>query len=107
VLRSRVLAQDPELDYEIQVFRIADAAFLALPGEPFVEGGLRIKIASPTYPTCVVHCTNQYVGYIPTKDAFDRGGHEVNTTTWSKLVPEALDMIVDASTVLLRGLFGQ
>ena len=41
----------PTLDYEIQVFRVGNAAFVSLPGEPFVEGQLAIKIASPTFPT--------------------------------------------------------
>ena len=99
--------RDRELDYEIQVFRVGDAAFVALPGEPFVEGGLQIKLASPTYPTYIVHNTSQYVGYIPTKDAFRRGGHEVRTSYWAKLVPEALDMIVNKATDLLAELFGK
>ena len=97
--------RDKELDYEIQVFRVGDTAFVALPGEPFVEGGLRIKLASPTYPTYIVHNTSQYVGYIPTKDAFRRGGHEVRTSYWSKLIPEALDMIVEAANGLVEELF--
>jgi hypothetical protein len=44
-------------DYEIQVLRIGPAALVGLPGEPFVEGGLRIKLASPTFPTYIVHNT--------------------------------------------------
>ena len=97
--------REPELDYEIQVFRVGNTAFVALPGEPFVEGGLRIKLASPAYPTYIVHNTSQYVGYIPTKEAFRRGGHEVRTSYWAKLVPDALDMIVDTATTLLTKLF--
>jgi len=65
--------REPELDYEIQIFRIGNTAFVSLPREPFVEGGLRIKMASPADWTYIVHCTNQYVGYIPTADAFKRG----------------------------------
>lgn len=95
----------PELDYEIQVFRIGDTAFVGLPGEPFVEGGLRIKLASPTYPTYIVHAINHYAGYIPTREVLEGGGHEVKTTTWSKLVPEALDMIVDTAVDLLKEMF--
>ncbi|MBO3841449.1 MAG: hypothetical protein FGF48_03415 [Candidatus Brockarchaeota archaeon] len=94
--------REPELGYEVQVFRIGDAAFVSLPGEPFVEGGLRIKMASPAGSTYIVHCTNQYVGYIPTMEAFKRGGHEVK---WSRLVPEALDLIVEAAINLLNEVF--
>ncbi|NLC57840.1 MAG: hypothetical protein GX774_13470 [Armatimonadetes bacterium] len=98
--------RDPNLDYEVQVLRLGDLAVVGLPGEPFVEGGLRLKIASPTYPTYVAHCTSHYVGYIPTREALHRGGHEVNTRYWAKLVPEALDQIVDGATEVLREVFG-
>ena len=84
----------PFLDYEIQALRIGDAAIVGLPGEPFVEGQLAIKLASPTYPTYIAHCTSHYVGYIPTRDALTRGGHEVNTRFWAKLMPDALDTII-------------
>jgi neutral ceramidase len=101
LMREREL----EMDYEIQAFRVGDAAFVGLPGEPFVEGQLRIKLASPAYPTYVAHCTTQYVGYIPTREALTRGGHEVNTRYWAKLVPEALDTVVENAIAALRELF--
>ena len=97
--------RDPDLDYEIQVLRIGDIAIVGLPGEPFVEGQLQIKLNSPTYPTYIAHCTSHYVGYIPTRDALQRGGHEVNTRYWAKLIPEALDMVVEAAGEELRELF--
>ncbi|MBM3472492.1 MAG: hypothetical protein FJX75_04365 [Armatimonadetes bacterium] len=98
--RSRIF------DYEVQVLRIGDTAVVGLPGEPFVECGLRIKLASPTYPTYIAHCTTTYVGYIPIREAFDRGGHEVNTRYWAKLVPEAIDLIVEGATGVLQDVFG-
>jgi len=94
-----------ELDYEIQAFRVGDTAFVGLPGEPFVEGQLRIKLESPAYPTYVAHCTTQYVGYVPTREALTRGGHEVNTRYWAKLAPEALDMVVEKAVEALRAIF--
>ena len=93
------------LDYEIQVIRIGDAAFVGLPGEPFVELGLAVKLASPAQHTYIAHCTSHYVGYIPTRDALQRGGHEVNTRYWAKLVPDAGEMIVAAATDTLRQVF--
>lgn len=103
LLRQR----EPELDYEVQVFRLGDVAIVGLPGEPFVEGQLRIKMASPASFTYIAHCTSQYVGYLPTREAFAHGGHEVETRYWSKLVPEALDMVVDAAVTLLQELFSR
>ena len=97
--------RSPKYEYEIQIFRIGDVALVGLPGEPFVEGGLRIKLASPTFPTYIIHDINHYVGYIPTKEALPRGGHETATGNWSRLVPEALDVIVESATELLRDMF--
>jgi len=99
--------RSPTLDYEVQVLRVGDTAFVGLPGEPFVELGLAVKMASPTYPTYIAHCTSHYVGYIPTPEALKRGGHEVNTRYWAKLVPEAFDMIVAGATELLGELFAE
>jgi hypothetical protein len=97
--------RSPVFSYEIQVLRVGDAAFVGLPGEPFVEGQLAIKIGSPAYPTYVAHATTQYVGYIPVPHAFPHGGHEVDFSYWAKLAPEALDRIVDAAVDLIREVF--
>jgi neutral ceramidase len=98
--------REPELAYEIQVLRIGDTAIVGLPGEPFVEGQLAIKIESPAYPTYVAHCTTQYVGYLPTREAFQRGGHEVNLSYWAKVGPEALDLVVENAVGLIKEVFG-
>jgi neutral ceramidase len=95
---------DPFFDYEIQVIRIGSTAIVGLPGEPFVEGGLHIKLDSPTFPTYVAHNTSM-AGYIPTREAMLSKGYETRTANWSKFVPEALDMIVDEAGMLLREVF--
>jgi len=95
------------LHYEIQTFRVGDVALVSWPGEPFVEGQLALKIASPAAQTFVTHCATQYVGYIPVAHAFPRGGHEVNISYWAKLAPEALDTIVTETTEMLNALFGK
>jgi hypothetical protein len=92
-------------DYEIQVIRIGPAALVGLPGEPFVEGGLRIKLDSPTFPTYLVHNTS-YAAYLPTREAFDRGGYETRTGLISKFELDALDRVVSVATRLLRELSG-
>jgi hypothetical protein len=91
-------------DYEIQVLRVGSVAIVGLPGEPFVEGGLRIKLASPTFPTYVVHNTS-YAAYIPTREAFTRGGYETRAGLIAKFEPEALDQIVETASRMLRELF--
>jgi hypothetical protein len=97
-----MLQRGPNLDYEVQVLRIGDAAIVGLPGEPFAELGLAIKMASPFAHTYIAHCTSQYVGYIPFADALKRGGHEASTRFWAKLAPEAFEMIVEGATEELR-----
>ncbi len=98
------LETHPYYDYEVQVLRIADSAVVALPGEPFVEGQLRIKLESPFPYTFVAHMSNGCAGYVPTAEAFERGGYETRTAKWSQLAPDALDTIVDESLRLLKSL---
>jgi len=93
------------LPYEVQALRIGDVALVGLPGEPFVEGQLAIKLASPAEFTFVAHCTSQYVGYLPTAAALKRGGHEADLTYWAKLAPDSLDRVVESAVNLLDDLF--
>jgi len=97
----------PEFPYEIQVFRVGDAALVSLPGEPFVEGQLEIKTKSPAAIVCVAHMSTQYVGYIPTRDGAARGGHEANDvyTYWAKFEPGSLDVIVKNVKEMIGELF--
>ncbi len=103
LLRQR--EQQDHVEYEVQVFRVGDLAIVGLPGEPFVEGQLRIKAASPVRHTFVAHYCNDFVGYIPTRLAFQGGGYETRTSNWSKLAPEALDLIADNAVELLHEVF--
>ena len=98
----------PEFQYEIQVFRIGDVALVGLPGEPFVEGQLQIKVGSPAGYTFVAHMISHYVGYLPTSDAYARGGHEANDsyTYWAKLAPGSLETVVEEATKMTEELFG-
>jgi hypothetical protein len=98
---------NPNFEYEIQVFRLGDTAIIALPGEPFVEGQLQIKLNSPVRHTYIAHMSNLYVGYIPTAHAFKGGGYETWTGGWSQLVHGALDMIVAETGKVLNEVFAR
>ena len=102
---AEYVKRTPEFEYEIQVFRIGSLALVALTGELFVEGQLRIKMASPAPYTFVAHMSNGYVGYIPTPEAMRRGGYETRTCYSSKLAPEALDRIASETGRLLNETF--
>ena len=97
--------RQPFYEYEIQVLRIGDYAVVGLAGEPFVEGQLHIKRHSPARRTYVAHFSTGYAGYVPTREALTRGGYETRTANWSKLVPEALEMIADGTVRLLGEMF--
>jgi hypothetical protein len=99
--------REPRFPYEVQVLRLGDTAVVGLPGEPFVEGQLAIKTTSPA-PFCfVAHLTTQYVGYLPTREAYARGGHEANAevTYWAKLAPGCLETVVAKARELVGELF--
>ena len=100
-----LIRKNPDVGYEVQAFRIGDFALVGLNGTLFVEAQLRLKIESPAARTFVANMSNGYVGYVPTPRALERGGYETVTGSNSKLVPEALDMIVDSSVELLGSLF--
>lgn len=81
---------------------IGDHDFIALPAEPFVELGLRIKEHSSPRRAVVIGYANGMLGYVPHKQAFERGGYETTFCGWSNLAPEAGDILADAAIRLLR-----
>ena len=90
-------------ELEIQALRIGDAVFAATPAEYFMEHGLRIKELSPAARTYVVSLANGWVGYIPTRAAFERkGGHETTAALWSKMCHDAGDLMADSALELIQ-----
>ena len=89
---------------EVQVFRIGDLAIVGLPGEPFVEIGLRIKALPGFRGIFVGGYTNDYddaeLGYIPTSGEYG-GGYE---PTASRVAPGADDLLVSAAREALSRL---
>ena len=102
---DRLIHIDPNFDFGMQVFRIGDFALLGLNGMLFVEGQLRLKMASPAARTFVANNANGYVGYIPTAQALERGGYETVTGSNSRFAAEAFDIAVDGARELLQDLF--
>ena len=95
-------ARKGSMKVELQAIRIGDCALLAFPGELFVEIGLRIKDQSPFKYTYIVGYANGYIGYIPTKEAFDEGGYE---TVAANFTPESAEIIEKESAELLQSLY--
>jgi len=98
----------------VQAFALGDlAAIVGLPGEIFVEHGLKIKKESPFEYTFVIELANDSLGYIPTLKAFEEdaripleaSGSYETTIGPNRLAPEAGDMLVDSALKLLNELY--
>jgi neutral ceramidase len=67
---ARFAQEYPEaIEVELIAVRIGDLALVSVPGELFHELGMQIKGASPLKPTYVLGLTNDWIGYLPTRDA--------------------------------------
>lgn len=66
------------LEAEVQVISLGrEIAWVALPGEIFVELGLAVKHDSPFRQTQIAELANGSVGYVPTRRAWAQGNYEV------------------------------
>ena len=88
----------------IAAARIGDAIFVFLPGEPFIELASTIRKASPFPFTAVMGYSEDYIGYIPTDQAFENGGYETRPGRWSRLAPGSETTLCDQAIRLLRTL---
>ena len=82
---------------ETQVLRLGDAVICSAPGELFVEWGLEMKQWSPFPFTFIAELANDSVGYIPTYEAFRRGGYETTPVVSVKLTPALGQLVTDAN----------
>jgi hypothetical protein len=90
-----------------KVFRTAAAGKLDVdrilrPAEYFVENGLKIKERAWPRRALVVELANGFIGYVPHREAFLRGGYETTFCGWSKLAPEAGDILAEQVLELIR-----
>jgi len=90
-----------QLTFELQTIAFGEVALVATPGEPFVETALRIKERSPFETTLFSGYSNVGHCYVPTADAYEEGGYEVDRTP---VRPGAVDRIVSETLDQLEGL---
>ncbi len=81
--------------------RVGDFAVAGVPGELFVEWGLDIKRKSPVRWTYVAELSNDYVGYLPTRETFQRGGYESLNARSSKVSIEGCELLAETVVGLL------
>ena len=100
-----VACQGQPFDMEVQVFALGtDIAWVALPGEDFVELGRSIKAASPFRQTHIVELSNGWTPYIPHRSAYCEGAYEVIS---SQCAAGTGEQLVGAAIKLLCELHGQ
>jgi hypothetical protein len=90
----------PPVKAELATGRIGDLAWAFVPGELFNEIGTGIKQRSPFRHTFVAAYANDYIGYLPTLNAFDEGGYEVNQGC--HVAPESMAMMADHFAAMFR-----
>jgi len=78
------------LNTEIDILRVNDAILVTVPGELFCKLGLKIKKMLSPKIAMIVGYANDYIGYIPTKEAFSQGGYEVETSLFADEVGNIL-----------------
>ncbi len=88
----------------VQAMMIGDIAVVGVPGEFFTVLGQEIKRRSPFRYTYVFELANDYIGYIPDKVGFDRGGYQTWTGLHSFLERGTGELIVDEAVGLLERL---
>ena len=119
-LPMREDVSDKEIgEVEIQAIKVGDVGFASAPAEYFVEFQLDIKKRSPFKYTFVSELANGWVGYVPTKKAFeenmkhvpsepmknfDHKGYEVRSALSRGFLPGVGELIADTAVELLKRL---
>lgn len=88
----------------IQAWRIGEVGFASLPGELFVEWGLKIKAESPFPWTFPVELGGDYLGYLVTEQAWKAGGYECLTCRSAKPSVSGVAKMTDTALKLLSRL---
>ncbi len=87
----------PVVACEVQGLRIGPLGIATNGAGYFSEYGLRIKQASPHAFTWFVGVANEYIGYVPTAQAFQGGGYETRTAPTSKLAPDGGQKLLEGA----------
>ena len=88
------------IDAEVQVISLGkEIAWVAMPGEIFVQLGLAIKDGSPFVTTTINELANGSIGYVPTRQAYAQGNYEVVS---ARCAEGSGEMLVDSALKQLQ-----
>jgi hypothetical protein len=89
----------------VQAFHIGDTGFVTLPGEVFIDWQVKIKKTSPFPWTFPVELSNDSLGYLITRDAWEGGGYEALISRGTFIDVAGVELMVDRVTEMLRQLY--
>lgn len=89
----------------LQAWHIGNIGFVSFPGELFVEWGIKVKENSPFAWTYPVELGGDYLGYLITKEAWEKGGYEPLIARSSLPSWEGVSYMVKEGVKLLRKLY--
>lgn len=101
LLKAKIARQGTQ-PAEVQVIRLGPWFFAGIPAEYFVEHQLHIKTETFPKRSFVVGGANGMIGYVPTKDAFTRGGYETTLGPPSHMAPKTGGVLADAAIKLIK-----
>jgi len=87
---------------EIQVLRLGDIYILGLPGEVLVEVGMEIKRRAEVEKLFIISISNDSIGYVCHKSAYEEGGYEPTSAT--RLAKGAGEIMVSEALNLINGI---
>jgi hypothetical protein len=108
VERFRKEAEENETyQTDVTVLRLGESALVGLGGEMFVEFQMMIKERSPFKHTYVSSYTNDYSGYVATRQAFIGGSYEVWPALNARIGREGGYLMVEKAVELLQELYDE
>ena len=86
------------LQCALRVMHINGHPFVGVPGEVFTEFSLAVRQMAAQAPVFVFGYCHDYIGYVPTRAAYEEGGYEVQS---SRVAPGGHERLVEAAKTAL------
>ena len=95
VKKQTITEGKTEIDAVVHSWHVGDVAFSSIPGELFVEWGIRIKEKSSFPWRYPVELSEGSLGYLITQDAWEHGAYEALTSKTAFVSVEGVQSIVN------------